>query len=476
MIGSESNPFVKTGGLADVIYALSVEMVKLGEEVVVVLPLYNQVRAKLKETVKVGDIHVTMNWRNEWSSIYKSATNGVTFYFIENRHYFERDNIYGYDDDGERFAFFSLASLEVLKLVNFKPNIIHVHDWQVGMIPCLLKEKRDEFFQNTHSVLTIHNPAFQGIIFKDAIGDLYNLPYYLYDIGVLRFGEVVSTLKAGIMYADKITTVSPTHHYELLTREGGMGLDIALSYREFDFCGFLNGIDYEEFNPETDKFIAKNYGVKDFLEGKEANKIALCNKLGIKNTRAPIFSLVSRITWQKGMSLVFAAVHELVKRGANVILLGSGEYDSEQEMNRLHSLYPDQVAVYIGYNNTLAHQIYAGSDFFLMPSLFEPCGLGQMIAQRYGTLPIVRRVGGLRDSVINYDGHNLKYSNGFGFDNFSEFDMIQTCMYAYDTYDNLEVHDQLVLNALNTDNSWKKSGEQYHGLYCELVPQRKMAK
>ena len=470
MIGSESNPYIKTGGLADVIYALSIELVALKEEVAVVLPLYNDVRNRMSSYNKVGELCVYLSWRKEWSNIYKEEKNGVTFYFIENRHYFERNNIYGYDDDGERFAFFSQAALAALKAVNYKPDIIHVHDWQTGMIPCLIREGKDPFFKDSKTVLTIHNPAFQGIIFRDAIGDLYNLPYYLYDIGVLRFGDVVSTLKAGIMYADKVTTVSPTHHYELLTPEGGMGLDTALRYREYDFCGFLNGIDYEEFNPHSDKYIAETYDADTFEKGKTTNKIALCERLGLSNKEAPLFAVVSRITWQKGMSLVFASVHELVKRGANVVLLGSGEYENENEMNRLHSLYQNQVAVYIGYNNALAHQIYAAIDFFMMPSLFEPCGLGQMIAQRYGSLPVVRRVGGLKDSVINYDGNNVKTSNGFGFDEFSEYEMVRTCMYALDTYYQKDIHHQLVLNALNTDNSWKKSGKQYHGLYLELVP------
>ena len=468
MIGSESNPYVKTGGLADVIYSLSLEMVNTGEEVSVIIPLYNEVRRKLVNCSLVGTIDVYLSWRKEWSNIYKEERNGINFYFVENRHYFERDNIYGYDDDGERFAFFAQASLAALKLVGFAPDIIHVHDWQAAMIPCLIRENKDPFFKSSKTVLSIHNPAFQGILGREAIGDLYNLPYYLYDCGVLRFGDMVSTLKGGIMYADKIVTVSPTHHYELLTKEGGMGLDTALTYREYDFTGFLNGIDYEEFNPETDKLIAANYGVNNFKSGKKKNKHALCEKLHLANKDAPLFSLVSRITWQKGMTLVFAAVHELVKRGANVVLLGSGEWDYEQEMNRIHALYPDKVAVYIGYNNQLAHEIYAASDFFMMPSLFEPCGLGQMIAQRYGALPIVRRVGGLRDSVINFNSSNMDVSNGFGFDNFSEFDMIQTCHYALDNYFIKENFDRLVKNALLTDNSWKKSGAEYKGLYLEL--------
>ena len=469
MVGSESNPYVKTGGLADVIYALSKEMADTGEDVAVILPLYNQVRNKLTNAEMVGNVTVYLSWRMEICNIIHEKRDGINFYFIENRHYFERDNIYGYDDDGERFACFAQAAIYTLKAINFQPQIIHVHDWQAAMIPCLCKENRDPFFFKTRYVLTIHNPAFQGIVHREALGDLFNLPAYLYDTGVLRFGNEVSTLKAGIMYSDKITTVSPTHRCELLTREGSMGLDATLQYREFDFCGFLNGIDYEEFNPETDKYIFANYGPTNFVSGKKKNKEQLCEKLGLTNKEAPLFSLVSRVTWQKGMTLVFAAVHSLVQSGANVVLLGSGEYDLEQEMQRIRDLYPNQVSIYIGYSNELAHQIYEASDFFMMPSLFEPCGLGQMIAQRYGTLPIVRRVGGLRDSVINYDSYNLETSNGFGFDEFSEYEMNRTCMYALEQFYNKEVMKKLVKNALLTDNSWKKSGEEYHGLYRDIA-------
>ena len=242
MVGSESNPYVKTGGLADVIYALSVEMAKTGEEVSVILPLYNDVRRKLTNAKKVAECVVYLSWRREVTNIYKEEKSGVSFYFVENQHYFERENIYGYYDDGERFAFFAQAAIEAIKTLNLKPDIIHVHDWQSAMIPCLIREKKDHYFDRTKTVLTIHNPAFQGIMFREAVGDLFNLPLYLYDSGVLRLGDVFSSLKGGIMYADKITTVSPTHREELLTQEGGMGLDRILIYREYDFCGFLNGL------------------------------------------------------------------------------------------------------------------------------------------------------------------------------------------------------------------------------------------
>lgn len=470
MACSEANPFIKTGGLADVTYSLSKELVNLGDEVVIVLPLYNKVKSLGLTLEYVTNLSVNLSWRKETSNVFKIIRDGITYYFIENRHYFERDQIYGYDDDGERFAFYTQAVAKLLEAINFKPDILHVHDWQPGMLFCYIVENHLDFYKDTKFVISIHNPAFQGILDRYSLGDLYNLPDYLYQNGNVEFGGKVSTLKAGIVYANKITTVSPNHRFELLTPEGSMGLNRVLRYREYDFTGILNGIDYEEFNPSKDKYLVKEYGLKNYISGKRENKRYLIKHFGLSNEEAPLYSLVSRITWQKGMNLVFPAVRELANRGANIILLGSGEYDCEQEMEALHREYPDHVAIYIGYNNALAHQIYAGSDFFLMPSLFEPCGLGQMIAQRYGTLPIVRRTGGLRDSVINYDGYNKETSNGFGFDAYNEWDMNSTCLYAHDIYYNhKDVFNQLVKNALKTDNSWLKSVKQYRELYLSLL-------
>ena len=470
MACSEANPFVKTGGLADVTYSLSKELVNLGEEVVIVLPLYNQIKAKGLDLKYECNLNIDMSWRKESTNVYSYVQDGIKYYFLENRHYYERDGIYGYFDDGERFAFYCIAFAKLLEEVKFQPDIIHCHDWQPGMLFCYIREKRISFYDSCKFVMSIHNPAFQGLLDRSALGDLFELPDYLFDNGQVRFMDKISSLKAGIMYANKVTTVSPNHRNELLTPEGSMGLSPVLVYREYDFCGILNGIDYEEFNPSKDKYLVKNYGVKDYIEGKKANKSALIKRFNLKDENLPVYSLVSRVTWQKGMTLVFAAARSLLSRGANIILLGSGEYNLEQEMEALRREYPDHIGIYVGYNNELAHLIYAGSDFFMMPSLFEPCGLGQMIAQRYGTLPIVRRTGGLRDSVINYDSSNKETSNGYGFDNFSEFDMIQTCHYAYDIYvgDN-DTHQKLVKNALETDNSWQRSGDCYHKLYLSII-------
>ena len=470
MIASEARPFCKTGGLADVVYSLSKELTVMGEEVMVIMPFYQIVKDNIKTPVRfIDSFSVDMSWRHHEAKVYLTYADGITYYFIEHW-YFDRSRIYGDGDDGERFAFFSLAAREFLARQKKVPDIIHIHDWQPGMIPCLIRECDGfrEKFAHTHFVMTIHNPAFQGMLDRDALGNLYNLPEYLYDDGQVRLDDHVSTLKAGIVYADKITTVSPNHHQELLTPEGGMHLDGVLTLREWDFCGILNGIDYLEFDPENDQFIAETYNVDNMVEAKKKNHDALLKELNIKDYNRPLYSVVSRLTWQKGLDILFPAIEELAYRGCNIVVLGSGERQYELELERIRAKYPDKVAIYIGYNDALAHRIYAGSDFFMMPSLFEPCGLGQMIAQRYGTLPIVRRTGGLKDSVINFDSSNEETSNGFGFDNYASDDMKYTSVYAYDTWFNEKLINRLKKNAMLTDNSWRRSAENYLGVYKEL--------
>ena len=473
MVSSEARPFCKTGGLADVVYSLSKELAVLGEDVSIIIPFYDSVRRQLanEPLKKAASFKTHMSWRKQTVDVYEVVRDGIKYYLVENRQYFERGHIYGDFDDGERFGFFTMAVKEFLLTKRMCPNIIHVHDWQAGMLPCLLKVDMDcaKKFNKTKFVFTIHNPAFQGMMPKFTLGDFYNLTDDLFDNGSVRFKDQVSTLKAGIVYSDKITTVSPTHHLELLTPEGGMGLDGILRYREWDFMGILNGIDYLEFNPNEDKQIAMPYSEKNLVSAKKANREALFKEYGLKNTRGPLFSLVTRITWQKGFDIIFPAVEELLNRGASIFMLGSGESQYEQRWEDLKRRYPDKLGLYIGYSDSLAHKIYAASDFFIMPSLFEPCGLGQMIAQRYGTLPIVRRTGGLRDSVICFDGTNEEISNGFGFDAYSVYEMKRTSHYAYDVYQNKKLLHHLMKNAMLTDNSWQKSTQEYLKLYKQLI-------
>lgn len=468
MIASEANPLAKTGGLADVVYSLSKELVKLEQEVIIVLPYYGNIKGTIKQGVElVCSYYVRMSWRNAEARIFKTIIDGITYYLIDNEQYFNRGHLYGDYDDGERFAFFTLAAKELFSHINFRPHIIHIHDWQAGMLPCLVKEEKpiSRYFEKTKFVLTIHNPAFQGLYSKSVLGDLYGLDDPLYDTGIVRFDGQVSTLKSAIIYADKITTVSPTHRNELLSPEGSMGLWSVMRLREWDFAGFLNGIDIDEFNPNNPAKIAYPYTIRNRKSGKNKNKQKFLLEKGLKNPTAPLFGLVSRLTWQKGVDILLPVCYELVNKGANLAILGSGEYNVEIELEKLRARYPDQVSIYIGYNEEVAQQIYACSDFFLMPSLFEPCGISQLIALRYGSLPIVRETGGLKDSVIGYNGFNLKEATGFSFINYDVESFKNACNYALDVYNDSNVFETLKKNAMNADFSWERSAKLYLGLY-----------
>ncbi len=470
MVASESVPLIKTGGLADVVYSLSKELTIAHEEVVIVLPYYQKIKNKNVPTQYITSYDVAMSWRRQRANVFRTYVDGMSIYLIENNRYFDRDSVYGDFDDGERFAFFALAAKELFSHINFVPDVIHTHDWHTGMLACLIKESHDPFFEHTKFVFTIHNPAFQGLVPKLCLGDFYNLPDSLFDEGKVRLKDQVSTLKAGIVYSDKITAVSPTCREELMTWEGGMGIEYDLTLRKDDFKGILNGIDVGEFNPRTDTNIATTYSLKNYLKGKQTNKQALLEEMHLSiDLNQPAYGLVSRFTWQKGMDLVFEAANTLASRGAYIILLGSGEYRYEQMAEALRARYPNNVGIYIGYNDNLAHKIYAGCDFFLMPSLFEPCGIGQMVAQTYGTLPIVRRVGGLKDTIIPYNGSNIDIADGYGFDNYSKDEINYQAHTTYNNYQNKQLHNQMVKNAMKKDNSWKKSMKEYLNLYRLIV-------
>lgn len=465
-VASESNPFIKTGGLADVVYSLAEEFAANKHDVSIIIPFYTRIKNTISMPVSyLGEFNVQMGWRNINTKVCYIKYSSINFYFIENDSYFARGNIYGENDDGERFAYFTLASIETIKHYDLKPNIVHVHDWQVGLLPATVKEKQDHYFDKTKFVFTVHNPAFQGIFPADFILDSYSLPRRCYEDGSIRQNYDVSTLKAGIIYSDKVTTVSPNHREELLSYEGGRGLEGSFWYRKNDFVGILNGIDYVEFNPETDRLIPATYNVHNFYQNKQVCKNTLLSRFNLKDQGLPVYGLVSRLTWQKGINLIIPMIREMVNRGCNFVILGSGEYELQEEFEQVRREFPDNVGIYIGYNDEVAHLIYAGSDFFLMPSLFEPCGLSQMISERYGTLPIVRTTGGLRDSVVIYGVNGEDTANGFGFDANDVGEFIRTVQYSFDVYWNLPLRKKLIVNAMKTDNSWKKSAQAYLELY-----------
>lgn len=473
MVASEANPIYKTGGLADVIYALSKQFAKLGHNVSIIVPYYkkNGHQEKIKAE-PIYSLKVKMNWRHFDFEVYNQEIDGIEYFYIENDQYFSRGNYYGYYDDGERFAFFSNATIELLKVLPFKVDIVHVHDWQPGMIPCLLKKKykEDKVLNTIKTVLTIHNPLFKGYVGSSALFDLYGLPYSLYEDGSVQFDNQVSTLKAAIYYSDKISTVSPTHAFELTTPEGSKGLWYELILRKDDFVGILNGMDYGEFNPSNDKLIYKEYDIEDAFTGKHANKVSFLKEHNL-DPKMPLFAVVSRLSEQKGLDLMFQMAEFVTNNGGIFAVLGSGEKYAEDYFNNLIKRNPNHTFVYIGYNDEIAHKLYAASDFFIMPSAFEPCGLGQMIAQRYGSLPIVRRTGGLKDSVEPYkaDLYNEKQADGFGFDNYNVIDAISTCATAFMVYKDKKVLHSLIHNAMKRDNTWKLSAEKYIDLYNKAL-------
>ena len=462
MVASECNPLCKTGGLADVIYSLSRELAENGHEVYVYLPFYKKLKEKgIKAEYKYFD-YVDMSWRHQYIGMFDYELEGIHFKLIDNEQYFGRDSLYGYDDDGERFAYFSRAVQRVLHHEDIRPDIVHVHDWQAGMLPALMKCAPLDYWR-PHFILTIHNAAFKGYLDRFALGDLYNLSDDMFDSGAVRLENMVSTLKAAIYFCDKITTVSPTYRSEMLTKELSQGLSDVLEFRKDDFAGVVNGIDVKEFDPATDPKIVKNFTEKAYKTGKKACKNALLDFFHLPNKDRPTFGLVSRLTWQKGISLILQNAQYMLDRGANIVILGSGEAGLEQGFQTLRDAHPEQVGIYIGYSDDIAHKIYAGSDFFLMPSLFEPCGIGQMIAQRYGTLPIVRETGGLVDTVhAEVDGFSF-----YSFDPVSMKGAIDIAFrYYYEDKDGL---DRMIKNALKLDRSWKDSMDKYIGIYKDAM-------
>jgi starch synthase len=464
---SESSPFVKTGGLADVIWGLSKALVRRGEKVIVFMPFYKKGKEKVKDPYKwVDSFDVAQGWRMNHANILFDQKEGVDFYFVEADQYFGRDGIYGYGDDEERFCFFDLAVQKAIIRLNLQPDIIHVHDWQAALIPLLCADAGLRF----RSLLTIHNPAFQGFINPMSLGDLLDLPVVYYSNGLVKFNNMVSMLKGGISTCDAVTTVSVTHAQELLSDKVAFnGIGNVIESRKSDLFGIVNGLDYDEFDPSKDKEIAKTYDASTYKAGKKANKEALLKEMGFADptSKDPVFGLVSRLTAQKGIDRILRNIPEFVKNGAKLVVLGQGEWDIEQGLKFAAAHYPENVRVVMGYNDKLAHLIYAGSDFFLMPSKFEPCGLGQVIAMHYGTLPLTSKAGGLNDTVRSYYDHR-EGATGFSFANWDENCFDYSIGYVCDMYKN-KMLDPLIVSAMGEDFSWDKQVDKYIDLYAKLL-------
>jgi starch synthase len=468
---SECVPFIKTGGLADVAGALPKELKKLGTEVRVILPNYSLISDKFKQSIQFEkSIDVQVGMRRQYCGIYTSEHDGITYHFIDNEYYFNRHSLYGHDDDGERFSFFSKAVLECIPHLDFLPDVIHSHDWHTAMVNFLLNAhyRDDPMYTDIKTVYTIHNLQFQGIFPYEVMSELLGLDHHYFNSEQLEFYGNVNFMKGGIVASDIVTTVSPTYKDEIQHPYFGERLDGFLRKYSHKLIGIVNGIDDSVYNPRADHDISVSYD-KDSLEGKAENKQVLQQHFGLPEKEStPIIAMVTRLTSQKGLDLVLHVFHDIIQEDVQIIILGSGDHHYENFFNQMGLEYPDKVRVYIGFNEALAHQIYAGADLFLMPSQFEPCGLGQLIALQYGTVPIVRETGGLNDTVQSYN-ESTKEGNGFTFKNFNAHDMLYSIRRAIYFYHQDENWSRLVQNAMSQDYSWLQSAKEYNEIYENLL-------
>ena len=474
---SECVPFVKTGGLADVAGALPKQLKKLGAEVRVILPLYRDVAPKWREQMEhLTYFYVNLGWRRQYCGIETLKLDGVTFYFIDNEFYYNRPSVYGWGgDEGERFAFFDRAVLEALPLIDYKPDILHCHDWQTGLIPVLLKRQYAAlpFYQGIHTVFTIHNLQYQGVFGMDYIEDLMGLGWDAYTSDKLEFFGAASFMKGGLVYTDEITTVSPTYANEIQTAYYGERLDGLLRARHESLTGILNGIDVDEYNPNKDPQIVQTYNVVTQSKRKAVNKAALQEQLGLEiRPDVPLIGMVTRLSSQKGLDLVERVLPEIMSLDVQLVVLGMGEEKFVNLFNWAAHRYQGKVASWNQMNPELAHRIYAGADLFLMPSAFEPCGLSQMIAMRYGTVPIVRETGGLKDTVQPFNpvtGEGV----GFTFYSYNAHDMLDAVTRATTTYrEDKKSWRKIVGNGMRGDYSWQHSAKKYMELYNKLAPEQ----
>lgn len=471
MVASEAHPFIKTGGLGDVMGALPQALKNQGIDIRVIIPKYQYINENFVKSLKfIKAFRVKVGWRNQYCGVFQCEYKGVIYYFLDNEYYFKRKELYGHYDDGERFAFFNRAVLKTINQLNWKPDVIHCNDWQTGMIPVLykLEYQKREFYKNIKIFFSIHNLLFKGVMSPKILPELFGYDYEPFLNGSLELDGGVSFLKGGINYSDQILTVSETYAWEIQTREYGEGLEGLLKERSYALKGIINGIDYEEYNPKNDKFICKTYSESE-IDNKVINKEKLQRQLGLPvNRDIPMIGMVTRLTHQKGCDLIINILDRLLQRDIQVVILGTGDYLYEETFRNFNYRYHDKVSVNINFDNSLAHKIYAGSDLFLMPSLFEPCGLGQLIALRYGTLPIVRETGGLRDTIKPYNKYN-GVGNGFGFVNYLGNELMEVTEYALEIYKDKNTWNSLIAQAMRSDNSWEKSANEYRRLYGEVI-------
>lgn len=470
---SECVPFIKTGGLADVVGALTPVLKAQGADVRVILPLYAAIPQEYVNQMKLEcEFEVELCWRRQYCGIKSLEYQGVTFYFVDNQYYFGRSYIYGLGgDEYERFGFFDRAVIDALVHLDFKPDVVHCHDWQTGMIPALLKIQYAQypFYQDMKTVYTIHNLQYQGVFPIKAVQDTLGLGDSLFTSDKLECYGCANYMKAGLVYADELTTVSPSYADEIQTAFYGERLDGLLRARKDQLVGILNGIDINDYDPAKDPQIYANYDPYH-LGGKEICKQELQKELGLEvDPTVPLVGIISRLSNQKGFDLIECVIRELMATGIQLVVLGMGEAKYTNLFSWAESEYPGRLATRFAMNHQLAHRIYAGSDMFLMPSQFEPCGLSQMIAMRYGSVPIARETGGLRDTVLSYNKFTDE-GNGFTFFNYNAHDMLHTVRRAVHYYNNnRDVWYRLIVRGMTGDYSWYSSAGKYMALYEEVT-------
>ena len=471
-VAAEAVPFAKTGGLADVAGSLPKALKADGVDVRVIMPKFGKIPEAYRNAMEhVYDGELPVAWRKKYVGLDKYELDGVTYYFVDNEEYFNREGFYGYDDDVERFSFFSRAVLDLLQAMDFWPDVIHTNDWHAGLVNVFLKLEHmgDARYERIKTVYTIHNLKYQGVFPKDVMPDVLGLDWKYFNNGDLEFYDAVNFMKGGIIYADAITTVSKTYAKEIQYPYFGEHLDGLLRSREQDLSGIVNGIDYSVYNPRTDKYIFETYD-EESLDRKLDNKIALQKSLGLPERRnVPLIAIVSRLVEPKGMDLVVRMMDEILQHEEiQLVVLGTGEKRYEDWFKGLAWRYPKKVSVNIYFSNELAQRIYAGADIFLMPSKYEPCGIGQLIALRYGTIPVVRQTGGLKDTVQQYNKYTQE-GNGFVFENYNAHEMMYALKRALSFYGNYEIWHKIQLNAVQADYSWKRSAKEYEALYERLT-------
>ena len=473
-VASECVPFLKTGGLADVAGSLPKSFQKEYYDVRVVMPKYTAIPEKYKEKMQyITNFYMDLNWRQQYVGIFSLVQDGVTYYFIDNEEHFSGDRPYaGMPWDLEKFAFFSKAALSILPAVGFRPDIIHCHDWQTGLVPVYLHERfaASEFFRDIKCVMTIHNLKFQGIWDMDSIKSITGLSDYYFTPDKLEFQRDASYLKGGLVYADAITTVSRTYAEEIKTPFYGEGLDGLMRARANDLRGIVNGIDYDDYNPETDQFLGHHYNARTFRREQAKNKTDLQKQLGLEvDPKKMMIGIVSRLTDQKGFDLIAYMMDEMCQDELQIVVLGTGDAKHENMFRHFAWKYDKKVSANIYYSEELSHRIYGSCDAFLMPSLFEPCGLSQLMSLRYGTLPIVRETGGLKDTVEPYNEYEGT-GTGFSFANYNAHEMLGSIRYAERIYyDKKREWNKMVDRAMAQDFSWKTSALQYQELYDWLL-------